>query len=412
MLQTEEKDDKESLNLGDFDPWKQREDTLREDIVNKITKKQNQIRILTEVLNEDEKHDKKKKIKNYQSFDGFRKRRKNKDSKLSQNVKKIMSDVGKLVLDMHTISENSYKNNIESLLKTTREIKKTEIIPEKNIILKMKEKEYKAALEGKLKKAPNFQILSDCYRKQINKAFVNYNPNIHISNIHKLRQLKPEIEKEYQTLKSELDKLIEKQNHEYGKGFRKTTKILNNLENSKLIEENNSNNNISGINNNNNSVGYTVATAESENNSQVLNSQIINIYGKKKPKTEMKRKFPDREKREKELDLMNNVLNNIENSISNENIANYYDHYKNLQGTEIDQQKHIFFNGLGKANKLMTEIQEVLHYKEVDEDTHIKKKQTTVESDNLVDKLGFMKKNAINEIDAFEKKENKIYSQK
>ena len=60
----------------------------------------------------------------------------------------------------------------------------------------------------------------------------------------------------------------------------------------------------------------------------------------------------------------------------------------------------------------MTEIQEVLHYKEVDEDTHIKKKQTTVESDNLVDKLGFMKKNAINEIDAFEKKENKIYSQK
>ena len=413
MLQTEEKDDKESLNLGDFDPWKQREDTLREDIVNKITKKQNQIRILTEVLNEDEKHDKKKKIKNYQSFDGFRKRRKNKDSKLSQNVKKIMSDVGKLVLDMHTISENSYKNNIESLLKTTREIKKTEIIPEKNIILKMKEKEYKAALEGKLKKAPNFQILSDCYRKQINKAFVNYNPNIHISNIHKLRQLKPETEKEYQTLKSELDKLIEKQNHEYGKGFRKTTKISNNLENSKFTEENNSNNNISGINNNNNnSVGYTVATAESENNSQVLNSQIINIYGKRKPKTEMKRKFPDREKREKELDLMNSVLNNIENSISNENIANYYDHYKNLQGTEIDQQKHIFFNGLGKANKLMTEIQEVLHYKEVDEDTHIKKKQTTVESDNLVDKLGFMKKNAINEIDAFEKKENKIYSQK
>ena len=345
MQQTEEKDDSDSLNLGDFNPWKQREDTLREDIVNKITKKQNQIRILTEVLNEDEKHDKKKKIKNYQSFDGLRKRRKNKDSKLSQNVKKIMSDVGKLVLDMHTISENSYKKNIDSLIKTTREIKKTEILPDKNIILKMKEKEYKAALEGTLKKAPNFQILSDCYRKQINKAFVNYNPNIHISNIHKLRQIKPETEKEYQTLKSELDKLIEKQNYEYGKGFREINKNLNNLENNKFTEENNSNNNSIGINNN--SVGYTIATAESENNSQVLNSQIINIYGKKKPKVEMKRKFPDREKREKELYLMNSVLNNIENSISNENIANYYDHYKNLQGTEISQQKHIFFEGLG-----------------------------------------------------------------
>jgi len=407
MLQTEEKEDKDSLNLGDFNLWKQREDTLREDILNRINKKQNQIRILTEVLNEDEKHDKKKKIKNYQSFDALRKRRKNKDSKLSKNVKKIMSDVGKLVLDMNTISENSYKTNINSLIKTTREIKRTEILPDKNIILKMKEKEYKAALEGKLKKAPNFQILSDCYRKQINKAFVNYNPNIHISNIHKLRQTKPETEKEYQILKSELDKLIEKQNYEYGKGFRKTNKIMNNLEKSKFTEE--KNNNSSGINN---SIGYTVATAESENNSQVLNSQIINIYGKKKPKVEIKRKFPEREKREKELNLMNNVLNNIQNSISNENIGYYYDHYKKLQGTEISQQKHIFFNGLGKANKLLTEIQEVLHYKDADDDANIKKKQTTVESDNLVDKLGFMKKNAINEIEAFEKKENKIYSQK
>ena len=40
-LQTEEKDDKESIDIGDFDPWKQREETLREDIVNKINKKQN-----------------------------------------------------------------------------------------------------------------------------------------------------------------------------------------------------------------------------------------------------------------------------------------------------------------------------------------------------------------------------------
>ena len=76
---------------------------------------------------------------------------------------------------MKNISENSYKANINSLIRTTKEIKKTEILPEKNIILKIKEKEYKAALEGKIKKPPNFHILSDCYRKQINKAFVNYN---------------------------------------------------------------------------------------------------------------------------------------------------------------------------------------------------------------------------------------------
>ena len=43
---------------------------------------------------------------------------------------------------MKNISENSYKANINSLIRTTKEIKKTEILPEKNIILKIKEKEY------------------------------------------------------------------------------------------------------------------------------------------------------------------------------------------------------------------------------------------------------------------------------
>ena len=39
-------------------------------------------------------------------------------------LKKIIIDAGKLVLDMKIISENSYKANINSLLKTTKEIKK------------------------------------------------------------------------------------------------------------------------------------------------------------------------------------------------------------------------------------------------------------------------------------------------
>ena len=405
MLQKDDKEEPEIIKLVDLNPFKLKEEIFSENILNSIDKKQNKIKVDTEILNEDEKNDKKKKIKNYQSFDGTGKRRKNKDSKLSKNVKKIMSDVGKLVLDMKNISENSYKANINSLMKTTREIKKTEILPEKNIILKIKEKEYKAAMEGKIKKPPNFHILSDCYRKQINKAFVNYNPNIHISNIHKLRQFKPETEKEYQNRLAEINELIDIKNYEQGKGYIKNNK-LNNLTKSKSTQENI---NTSGINN---SIGYTVATAESENNSQVIPSQKINIYGKNKQKVEIKRKFPEKEKREKELNLMKSVLANIDNSISKENIGNYLDQYKELHGTDIPLQKHVFFNGLGKANKLLTEIQEVLHYKDADEEANTKKKLTTYESDNLVEKLGYLKKAAINEIDAYEKRENKIYFQK
>ena len=109
---------------------------------------------------------------------------------------------------------------------------------------------------------------------------------------------------------------------------------------------------------------------------------------------------------------MNNVLKNIDNSISKENIGNYFDRYKEIAGTEIDQQRHIFFNGLGKANKLLTEIQEVLHYKDADDNANVKRKQTTYESDNLIDKLESMKKLTINEIDVYEKNENKIYERK
>ena len=404
MLQKEEKEENELTKINDFKVWKLKEELPNEDIIQRINKYQNNLKNLTEILNEDEKHDKKKK-QNYQSFDSLRKRRKKKDSKLSNNVKKIMTDVGKLVLDMKNISENTYKDNINSLMKTSKEIKKTEIVDENNIILKIKEKEYKASLEGKIKKVPNFQFLSDCYRKQINKTFVNYNPNIHLSNIHKLRETKPETEKEYQSLKAEIDELTDINNYLFGKNFLKNYKI--NIESSKQEKKNNN----AGSNN---SKVFTMPTSETDNsnNNQISSPQIVNIYGKKKPKVEIKRKLPDREKREKELFLMNNVLSNIENSISNENIGKYFDNYKELPGTEIPQQKHIFFNGMGKANKLLTEIQEVLHYKDADEEANTKRKQTTVESDNLVDKLGILKKFTINEIDAFEKKENKIYLQK
>ena len=404
MLQKEEKEENELTKINDFKVWKLKEELPNEDIIQRINKYQNNLKNLTEILNEDEKHDKKKK-QNYQSFDSLRKRRKNKDSKLSNNVKKIMTDVGKLVLDMKNISENTYKDNINSLMKTSKEIKKTEIVDENNIILKIKEKEYKASLEGKIKKVPNFQFLSDCYRKQINKTFVNYNPNIHLSNIHKLRETKPETEKEYQSLKAEIDELTDINNYLFGKNFLKNYKI--NIESSKQEKKNNNARR-------NNSKVFTMPTSETDNsnNNQISSPQIVNIYGKKKPKVEIKRKLPDREKREKELFLMNNVLSNIENSISNENIGKYFDNYKELPGTEIPQQKHIFFNGMGKANKLLTEIQEVLHYKDADEEANTKRKQTTVESDNLVDKLGILKKFTINEIDAFEKKENKIYLNK
>ena len=109
---------------------------------------------------------------------------------------------------------------------------------------------------------------------------------------------------------------------------------------------------------------------------------------------------------------MSKVLNNIGESISDENIDIYFSRYKDLPGTEISQQRHVFFNGMEKSNKLLTEIQEILHYKDADDDANLKKRIVTSESDALADRLGIMKRAAINEIEAFEKRENKIFQQK
>ena len=106
----------------------------------------------------------------------------------------------------------------------------------------------------------------------------------------------------------------------------------------------------------------TVVNAESKNNNQIYApSYALTIEGKfiwkknRNKKIEIK-KNSLKKKREKELNLMSLSLNNIGNSISNENIGNYLDKNKELSGTEIPQLKHIYFKGIGKSKKLMAEI--------------------------------------------------------
>ena len=306
-----------------------------------------------------------KKIKNYQSYDPF-KNRKQKDLKVSENVQKIMSEVGKLVLDMKHISENSYKNNISSLINTKNQIKKTEIMEEPNTILKIKEREYKASLDGKRKRPPNYQFLADSYRRQINKTFVNYNPNIHLSNIHKLRETEPETDKEYQIRLKEVNDFANIKNPLF---FGKNYKIVENEEKSKEVKDDkNILEDKSIIAGNNSSIGYTVATAESENNnnSQIPKSHYSRIadngFGKKnktkKKKIELKKKFPEREKREKELNLMSLVLDNIGDSLSNENMDIYFDRYNGLLPQKYTQLEYIKFDGTlyVKDNSLVKDL--------------------------------------------------------
>ena len=302
-----------------------------------------------------------------------------------------MSEVGKLVLDMKNVSTNSYKNNITSLINTTEHIKKTSIVDEPNHILKLKEKEYKDSCEGNTKKEPNYQYLADYYRKRLNKAFVKYNPMIHLSNISKLKLQYPETEKEYGIIQDDINKFIEKK-----KNINKRKSTIPKVDNSKTKDN---------IQETRNSI-YTGNMTEGDQTTSFKHSQVLlpKIYGfKKNKKVEIKKKFPEKEKREKELNLMADVLKNIEHSISDKNIEKYLNNYKSIQGSEISQQEHNFFIGMDKANKLLTEIQEILHYRDKYESANLVKKKSTFESDDLIKKIEVLKRGTINEIEMYEK---------
>ena len=60
MLQKEDKEEIESINMVDLKPWRVKDELLSENIMNRINRNTNKIRADTEVLNEDEKNEKKK----------------------------------------------------------------------------------------------------------------------------------------------------------------------------------------------------------------------------------------------------------------------------------------------------------------------------------------------------------------
>ena len=385
---------KSNLGIKDFRVWKQRTNLLSDNIIETIYKSQNKIKQDTESLNEGERHFNKKQ-KEFQNLDKYKSLKEN-QSFASDLVKKIMGDVGKLVLNMKKEEDSLSKVNVNSLLETKNQIKNSDIIPETNKILNIKEKEYKLSLEGKTKKPPNYRFLSDGYRKQVNKAFMDYKPLLHLVNIRKLRKSSQEIDKKFKMQMNEIDEGI------------KTFKTF------KGFDIYNENTNHKKSRKNNNDFGQTLPTAASNTMSDGYNTALKGlssktIFGKKFRKNkDIKRKFPDKENREIELNLLKNVCEQIDTSISPKTVNNYFMSYNKLKHIDIDSQKNTYFKNINSAQKILREIQENLYIKKMEEDILNKKKYTMMENDKLIDKFRILKSSVLNEIDEQEKKQSKI----
>ena len=191
--------------ISDFRVWSHKQNMASENIIGRAKKSQSQIKDYTEVLNDDYKNNKDLNYKTYLKTTST-KNQNELNNVLSPTVNKIVTDVGKLISEMKKSEENLSKMNIVSLIKTKDQVKKTEKLGDQSSMIKLKEKEYHKSLGGKAKRSPNYKYLSDCYRKQLNRVFLNYNPIKHLGSIHMLSKENPETNEEYQTQ----TKLIEK----------------------------------------------------------------------------------------------------------------------------------------------------------------------------------------------------------
>ena len=184
--------------FGFFHIWNQKDDPDEDDIIKTANKKQSKIRNLTEILNDDFKFKYLIEKENIDETDDEDKIKLNKN--ISDNVNKIMNEVGKIVSKIKVSQDNLSKTNMNSLINT----KKRAIKPEqeeneyKNLIIKKKEREYQKLLPSKpsKKKSSHYRFLSDFYRQQINKMLINYNPGKFASNKKINRKENPEINKE------------------------------------------------------------------------------------------------------------------------------------------------------------------------------------------------------------------------
>ena len=437
--------------ISDFRVWKHQQNMVNENIIGRAKKSQSQIKDFTEVLNDDYKNNKDLNYKTLLKTTSTKDPNKF-NNVLSPTVNKIVTDVGKLISEMKKSEENLSKMNIVSLIKTKDQVKKTEKLGDQSSMIKMKEKEYQKSLGGKTKRSPNYKYLSDFYRKQLNRVFLNYNPIKHLGSIHMLSKENPETNEKYQAQ----TKLIEKDIFNitspnfYRNQYKKFQKMFS-VEKDKDTEENNATegneekNNIimekqdsKKVRNKDLSLprlayrttmgfhkGNKYYATEADdpnlkkkniNNHFKPNNRFNLLYkfgqkNKKKKKSEMKRKFPDKEGRKIELELMEDACKRIINSIKyiEDNDNNFYYKYSRLNNDERKKEHNFILRDNLKAEKILLQIQNNNLLRGIDDMVENKTKKVNEDIKGYGSQIYEIKDEILQNIEEQERKEKNNY---
>ena len=382
--------------------YTQQENLRNENIIGKIKRDQEDILNYAEVLNEEENNQRKKKHYKKKTKEIDENSEKS-EKKLSDKSSKIINDVNKIISNMNQSTEELKKLNALFLIGTSKKINKTSNIqsqnlPELNNSKEIKDKKLigedeKNKLENKKKKPLNFTYINDNYRKQLNRAFMNFNPIIHLGNLNLLRKADPSINEDIEKLEKHIDEDLKSiidpyyYKHQYEKLLKEHEKSRKRMNTAPTENYN-----------------YTYNPSLTTNSNKTNNSIAVYRKRKIKNKLEIKRKFPDKELRLKELKNMDDCLKQISKSINENNINNYYNNYNNLRNYSIEQQTHTYFPDIRKANDIMREIQQDRLIRGLNKETKTKKKYVEIENDKIVEQISKGKDSLLKDIIEIEKK--------
>ena len=419
-----------TTKIDDFRVWKLNQNMANENITERAIKNQAKIKNWAEVLNEDYKNNKninyKYNIKTNKTKKGYTLK-----NYLSPNVNRIVTEVGKLITEMKNSEENLSKINIKSLLNTKHQIQKLEKLDEPSSILKIKEKEYQNSLDGKMKKAPNYKYLSDNYRKQLNRAFLNFHPIRHLGNIHTSIRENPETDKEFKEYTKVInDEIYNLTNPNFYKNqYKKLRKKFSDQKEKENLEKDD---NDASWEKEKNSIKKKISlpkianrttmgfhpikkyyTTEGEFSNDIKINKKFNLYQfdkkyNKRKQSENIKKFPDKEGRKLELELMEDACKNIINSINyfDEGENNFYYKYPKLNIDERKKEQSNILKYNSNVEKILLQIKNNNMLKYIKSDMDIKRKKVNDDIKDYGKKINNIKDEIIKDIEEHESKDN------
>ena len=320
--------------LYDFRLWTQQQNLKGHDICISVEHNKKYIKDQNEILNDEDLNPNKKQIK-------FEKKRRQIEGIIPSNIilskiaRNVLTDAYEKINYMKEYSNYWELENGKRLQKTTKEFCKGRPYSTNSDFMNLPSSELINKLYFhplKHQKSINYIRYNDSFRRDINKAFQKYNPNINLKYLKKLRNEDNDVKKALDEIKTKVNLEIEEKTK--GNFYRK--KYENIMQKYK--------------DNSQETDKHKMMKTRSTNFNS-LNSTKNNFNVKKKKKIDLK---------EKELDLMEDALEPLFNVLEIEPIEKYIDDtFKNkkIDKNILSKKEKDYFPRLIETERALQKIQ-------------------------------------------------------